>query len=307
MEIPGEADSNIFEGSVFAGSGLEHIIRVNEPLGPMTWLKIGGPARYFAEPTTELELVQLLKLCYQSKLPVRLLGGGSNLMVREAGFDGVVVSLSSPLFSSISIEKNRIRCGCGAKLSHLITHAVGAGLGGLEHLVGIPGTVGGALHANASTLNGDIGQHVLGAKLLSASGELIERSGAKLHFATGTSSLDELVILDCEFQLEPADIKTLTSRMQTLWIVKRANQPNPSMACAIPFIDPITSSAAALIEQAGLKGASEGAVQLSAHYPNYLIAGTGATSEQVIALIERATMAVYKLTGVQLQLHLRIW
>jgi len=301
------AFSSELESSIFSGSGFEHIIRANEPLGPMTWLKIGGPARFFAEPTTELELVQLIKHCHQFQMPVRLLGGGSNLLVREAGFDGMVIAMSSAVFSNISVEGSRIRCGCGAKLSHLITHAVGAGLGGLEHLVGIPGTVGGALHANASTLNGDIGQRVLRAKLLSSSGELIERSGEKLHFATGKSSLDELVILDCEFQLEPAEIKTLTNRMQTLWIVKRANQPIPSIACAIPFIDPVTSSASDLIEQAGLKGSSEGAVQLSAKYPNYLIANGGATSEQVLTLIDRTIAAVYKLTGVQLQLHLRIW
>ena len=302
MVIPSDLARGPFEGS-----GFEHVVSENEPLGPMTWLKIGGPARYYAEPTTEDQLVQILKLCNQLGVPVRLIGGGSNLLVREAGFDGMVVSLSSAAFSGISVASNRVRCGCGAKLSHLISHAVGAGLGGLEHLVGIPGTVGGALHANASTLNGDIGQRVLNARLLTVAGEAIERSSDKLHFATGKSSLDELVILDCEFQLEPANIKTLTNRMQTLWIVKRANQPIPSVACAIPFIDPITCSAADLIEQAGLKGASEGAVQLSATYPNYLIANSGATSDQVLALIERATSSVYKLTGVQLQLHLRIW
>jgi UDP-N-acetylmuramate dehydrogenase len=293
--------------SPFDGSGFEHVVRENEPLGPMTWLKIGGPARYFAEPTSEDQLVQILKHCSGLGIPVRLIGGGSNLLVREAGFDGMVISLSSPAFSGIEITSNRVRCGCGARLSHLIAHAVGAGLGGLEHLVGIPGTVGGALHANASTLNGDIGQRVLKARLLTSKGDAIERSSDKLHFATGKSSLDELVILDCEFQLEPANIKTLTNRMQTLWIVKRANQPITSVACAIPFIDPITCSAANLIEQAGLKGASEGAVQLSATYPNYLIANSGATSDQVLALIDRAMSSVYKLTGVQLQLHLRIW
>jgi UDP-N-acetylmuramate dehydrogenase len=288
-------------------SGLEHVLRENEPIGPLTWLKIGGPARYFAEPTTEEDLIALVESCNQSKIPVRVLGNGSNILVREAGVDGVVLSLGAAAFAGISSEGNLVRCGGGAKLSHLISFAVSKGLSGLEHLIGIPGTVGGALRGNASTLNGDIGQRVLSARLLTASGQVIERRGKQLHFSTGKSSLDELVILDAEFELEPADIKSMTTRMQTLWIVKRSSQPIAGSMAAIPFIDPITSSADELLEQAGLKGASEGAVQLGTSHPNYVLASPGATSDQVIALIERARAAVYKLTGVQLQLHLKIW
>jgi UDP-N-acetylmuramate dehydrogenase len=286
---------------------LQHVIRENEPLGPLTWLKIGGPARYFAEPTSEKELVQLVQACHANSIPLRVLGGGSNLLIREAGFDGVVLSISSAAFSAMKTEGNQIRCGTGAKLSHLVTYSVGAGLGGLEHLVGIPGTVGGALHGNSGTLNGDIGQRVHSARLLRSDGTLIELAGDKLHFSTRKSSLDELVILDCLFDLDPLDAKALTNRMQTLWIIKRSTQPTNSLAAAIPFVDPVTASASELIEESGLRGAVEGAVQLSQTYPNFIVAGPGATSEQVLALIERIRSVVYKQTGVQLQLHLKIW
>jgi UDP-N-acetylmuramate dehydrogenase len=287
--------------------GLQHIVRENEPLGPLTWLKIGGPARYFAEPTTESELIQLVQACHTNNIPLRVLGGGSNLLIREAGFDGAVLSIASAAFSSIEIKGNRIRCGSGAKLSHLVTRSVGAGLSGLEHLVGIPGTVGGALHGNSGTLDGDIGQRVISARLLRNDGTLIELAGEKLHFSTRKSSLDELVILDCLFELEPTDAAALTTRMQTQWIVKKAGQPSSSFAAAIPFVDPVTASAAELIEQSGMRGAQEGHVQLSLTFENFLIAAPGATSEQVLALIERVRSAVYKQTGVQLQLHLKIW
>lgn len=273
----------------------------------MTWLKIGGPARYFAEPTSENELVQLVQACHANSIPLRVLGGGSNLLIREAGFDGVVLSISSAAFSTIQTIGQSIRCGTGAKLSHLITHSVGAGLGGLEHLVGIPGTVGGALHGNSGTLNGDIGQRVHSARLLRSDGTFTELAGDKLHFSTRKSSLDELVILDCLFDLDPLDSKTLTNRMQTLWIIKRAGQPTNSLAAAIPFVDPLTTSASELIEESGMRGAVEGAVQLSLTFPNFIVAGPGANSDQVLALIERVRSAVYKQTGVQLQLHLKIW
>ncbi|MDZ4848126.1 MAG: FAD-binding protein [Pirellulaceae bacterium] len=287
--------------------GLQHIVRENEPLGPLTWLKIGGPARFYAEPTSESELVQFVQACHANNIPVRVLGGGSNLLIRESGFEGAVLSIAAAAFSMIQVRANRIQCGSGAKLSHLITHSVGAGLSGLEHLVGIPGSVGGALHGNCSTLSGDIGQRLVSARSLRSDGTFSVLKGDNLHFSTHTSSLDELLILDAEFELEPTDAKSLTTRMQTQWIIKRASQPNSSIAAAIPFVDPITSSAAKLIEQSGMRGAIEGAVQLSTFFPNFLVAGPSATSEQVLALVERVQSAVFKQTGVQLQLHLKIW
>ncbi len=252
---------------------LQHFIRENEPLGQFTWLKIGGPAKYFAEPTSEAELVSFVKACHQHTIPLRVLGGGSNLLIREAGFDGAVVSIGAAAFSTMSVDGTRVKCGGGAKLSNLVTHSVAAGLSGLEHLIGIPGSVGGALHGNSGTLNGDIGQRVHSARLLRADGSIEVYEGSRLHFSTRKSSLDELVILDCEFDLERADRKSLTNQMQTLWIVKRAEQPSGQYAAAMAFVDPLTTSAADLIEQVGMRGAVEGAVQLSSTYANFLIAG----------------------------------
>jgi UDP-N-acetylmuramate dehydrogenase len=286
---------------------LHHLVRENEPLAPWTWLKIGGSARFFAEPTNETELIQLVTAGHAQGLPMRVLGGGSNLLVRESGFGGVVISINAAAFASIAVEGVKVRCGGGAKLSHLITRSVGAGLAGLEHLIGIPGTVGGALHGNSGTLSGDIGQRVVSARLLRSDGRVEVRHGSNLHFSTRKSSLDELVILDCEFELEPVDAATLTSRMQSVWILKRASQPTGTQAMGIAFVDPVTCSAEELIERAGMKGAVEGAVQLSSAFPNFIIAGPGATSDQVLALVDRVRSSVERQTGVELQLHLQIW
>src|SRR6188508_1962404 len=139
-------------------AGFEHITRENEPLGPYTWLRVGGAAQYFAEPTSIEELAALVHRCYESGLPVRVLGGGSNLLVRDEGVPGLVVALGAATFGSIHIAGRRVTTGGGAKLGHVISSAVREGLAGLETLVGIPGTIGGALHTNAGTLGGDIGQ-----------------------------------------------------------------------------------------------------------------------------------------------------
>lgn len=284
-----------------------HIVRENESLAPFTWLQIGGPTRYLVEPANAAELEQVVKICAAESIPVRVLGGGSNLLVRESGFDGATLLLTSPNFSMMSNDGCKVVCGGGARLSHLITYSVGLGLSGLEHLVGIPGTVGGALHGNSGTDDGDIGQCVRAATLLSRDGVISQASGTDLAFSHRKSSLDELVILDATFELERGDVRTLTKREQTFWILKRSRQPSFPARAAVAFVDPAGANAADLIQQSGFAGTVEKSVQLSSTYPNHLIASTGATSSQVVELLERVRKGVLDRTGVQLQSHLQIW
>src|SRR5262249_50640900 len=161
-----------------------------------TWFKLGGPAQFFAEPTSQDELVTLIKRCHEEGLHVRLLGGGSNVLVRDEGVTGMVVSLTNRCFSNVEISGSSVTVGGGAKLPNVITATVGAGLAGLEPLVGIPGTIGGALHGNAGTQAGDIGQWTTRATVITRGGAVIVRQQEDLVFAYRQSSLDELLILD---------------------------------------------------------------------------------------------------------------
>jgi UDP-N-acetylmuramate dehydrogenase len=284
-----------------------HFVRENEPLAPYTWLGIGGPARYFAEPTRLDELQGLLEVVHQIGLPVRVLGGGSNLLVREVGVDGLVLRLSAAAFSDIRVSGSQLIAGGGAQLSQVIATAVGAGLAGLEHLMGIPGSLGGALAGNAGTPDGDIGQRLVEAEVLTEEGQLQRLAADQLDLGHRRSSLEDLLIAQATLQLDPAEVAPLTKRLQKLWIVKRSRQPSFGTAAAIPFVDPDANSAADLIELAGMHGASEGPVQLSHQYPGFLVAGPGSTSQQILQLIERTRQAVIDRTGVQLQLQLKIW
>ena len=294
--------SNLSLLSSFGG-----IVRENQSLAPFTWLQIGGPTRYLVEPNEPQQLMAVVQSCAAAAIPMRVIGSGSNLLIRESGFDGATFSLTSSAFCQMRLIDNCIVCGAGAKLSHLIAFSVGAGLGGLDHLVGIPGTVGGALRGNASTDDGDIGQVVQSAKLMTKEGQILEVSGKQLAFSHRVSSLDELVILEATFCLEPGEIRSLTKREQTFWIVKRSKQPSFPERAAIAFVDPDGYKASELLHQSGFSGAIEGAVRLSSSYPNYLIANAGATSTQVLTLAERVTDGVRDRTGVELQLHLQIW
>ncbi len=283
------------------------MVRENVPLAPFTRLLLGGPARYFAEPADESQLQELIAKAAAESIPVRILGGGSNLLVRDAGFEGLVVQLNAPFFDKIIFEGTTVRCRGGVWLSHLVTACVANGLSGVEHLVGIPGTVGGALHGNSGTDEGDIGQVVQSARLMKRDGQIVQVDASELTFSHRRSSLDELVIVEASLSLKKDDAARLTKREQTFWIVKRSKQPNAPARASIAFIDPDGSSASALLHQCGALGLIEGGVQLSMAYPNYIVASEGATSGQVITLLERARDLVFDRQGIKLHQHLAVW
>ena len=288
-------------------AGFEHILRENEPLARYTWLRLGGPARYFAEPTSQEELQLLVKRASENGIPLRLLGSGSNLLVSDAGFPGLVIHLGVESFGKIERRGNALICGGGAKLSHLVSIAAREGLAGLEELVGIPGTVGGALHGNAGSQHGDIGAWTHSATLLTETGELVTRTRTQMQFYYRSSSLDELVILAAQFELEPANAAEVTKRMQKNWIVKRAGFPPSTLSQGSVFKDPGGVSAAAIIDEVGLKGLRVGDVQLSDQHPNFVIVGQSGTAVDVRELIDTVRRTVNDRLGLQLELGLEIW
>lgn len=288
-------------------SGLEHVVRDQEPLAPHTWLRIGGAAEFFAEPTTIDELATLVRRCHENEIPIRLLGGGSNLLVRDQGVPGLVIHLGAAAFADIQVKGRTLLAGGGAKLSHVVSTAVREGLGGLETLVGIPGTLGGALHHNASSTSGDIGQWARAASVMTRTGEVLTRQHKDLRFAYRESSLDELVILSAAFELESDDPVELTKRMQKQWIVKKAAQPLSNHNAAFVFKDPVGTSAAALIDEAGLKGTKIGDVEVSDRFGNFFIAGPKASSEDVLRLIELVRIHVNERLGILLETCLEVW
>jgi len=288
-------------------SGFEHIVREHEPLAPYTWFRLGGAAEYFAEPTTVEELQALVKCCHAASIPARLLGGGSNLIVRDEGVRGVVVHLTAAVFCGIKIEGNSVEAGGGAKLAHVISSCVREGLAGLEQLVGIPGTLGGALHGNAGTESGDVGQWAESATVMLRDGSILVRNRHDLCFAYRQSSLDELVILSARLTLERDSSDALTKRMQKLWIVKKAGQPGGDQMSGCIFKNPPGASAASLIELAGLKGARVGQVEVSGQNPNFFLAGPGAKSLEVLELMEQVRGGVRQRLGIVLEPQIDVW
>ena len=283
------------------------ITRPNEPLAQHTWLKVGGPAQYFIEPRSRDELVNVVQRCNENEIPVRVLGGGSNLLVHDEGISGVVLHLAHDCFSQIEVDGTRVRAGSSALLSSLISSSVKAGLAGLENLVGIPGTVGGALHGNAGGKAGDIGQFVDRATVLTVKGELFTRTEDELTFGYRSSSIDELVILDGDFQLNEDDPDEITRRMRKLWIMKKATQPLSFQSAGCIFKNPRGMSSGALVEQAGLKGTRIGQAEFSDQHANFIVTYQGAKTNDVLRLIDLARSKVAEQFGVDLELEIEIW
>jgi len=288
-------------------SGFEHIVCEQEPLASYTWFRLGGVAEYFAEPTSVEELEALVKHCRERDLPVRVLGGGSNLLIRDQGVPGLVIHLAAAAFSEIMVQDNVITAGAGAKLGHVISTAAREGLAGLEHLVGIPGTIGGALCGNAGTENHDIGQATGWAEVMTRSGEIVQHQRDELRFAYRYSSLDELVILRASFSLDAEDRTELTKRMQTLWIVKKSRQPSSDASMGRIFKNPSGTRAAELIEQAGLKGTKIGGAEISEKHANFIVTTADATADEVLRLIELVKLQVRERLGVELETDIEIW
>ena len=287
--------------------GFEHFVKRSEPLAPHTWFHLGGPAEYFAEPDTVEDLQSLVRRAHAEGVPVRLLGGGSNILVRDEGVSGLVIRLAAEAFSQITVGKQTVTAGGGAKLGHAISTSVREGLAGLEPLVGIPGTVGGALHCNAGSRGGDIGQWTCEATVMTRAGDIVSRPREELVFAYRESSLDELVILGARFELEQEDPEELTKRMQKQWIIKKAGQPLGHQSAGCIFKNPRGMSAGMLIEQAGLKNTRVGGAEVSPRHANFIVADERATSQDVLKLIEQVKERVLERLGVELETEIEIW
>lgn len=261
----------------------------------------------FVEPRNPDELQAFVKKCHENDVPVRLIGGGSNLLVKDEGVSGAVIHLSGDEFAEIKVDADTITSGSGVLLTQLITESIKAGFTGLECLAGIPGTVGGALHGNAGGKTGEIGQFVQSARVMTVKGEILTRVEDELSFAYRKSSLDELVILDATFTLKKGDPDETTQRLRKNWIVKKSTQPLSFQSAGCIFKNPRGMSAGSLIEEAGLKGTRIGNAEISDLHSNFIVTHEGAKSDDVLRLIDLAQSTVAKQLQVDLELEIVIW
>ena len=285
------------------------MLTADAPLAERLGVGMGGPARLLAEPENADRLAALLRACRAEALPVRVLGNGSNVLAPAAGIDGVVIHLKPQFFGAVGpgAEANTFTAGGGALLTDVIAHTCAAGCSGLEILVGIPASVGGAVRRNAGGRTGDIGQFVESVRAMDLSGEVHTLRRTDLRFAYRDSNLADRVVLSATFRLTPDDKDRLGRRLKSLWIARKATQPFGFERSALVFRDPRGLSAADLIERTGLVGLEQDGVELSPRDPRYVVVKEGAAPAALDALIDRVRSRVASETGVDLPLQVDRW
>jgi UDP-N-acetylmuramate dehydrogenase len=279
----------------------------NEPLAPYTHLKIGGPVERFVQPRSVDELVAVLRHCAAEGTPLRVLGAGVNLLIRDEPLPGVVLRLNAPAFATITVDGTRVRAGCGTLVPALISAAARHGLAGLEALVGIPATVGGALRHNAGGRSGEIGPLVRRVEVLDEQGGVDVRERDELKFGESVSNLDDTVLLAAEFELDRDATDAIVKRMRKAWIQRQAAMPYSFQAAARLFQNPKGFSATALIEQAGLARQRVGGAEVSERNANYVIAHPGTTARDVLRLMDLLKSKVRERTGIELEPEIVVW
>jgi UDP-N-acetylmuramate dehydrogenase len=272
-----------------------------------TWFKLGGPARYFVEPRDEQELLEVVRRCHENSVEMYVLGRGSNLLVADEGVNGVVIHLTKENFGKIGFEDTIVRAGAGADLRHVLMECAQKGLSGLECIVGIPGSIGGAVKINAGGSFGDIGNVAHSVRLMDSSGFGFVREREDIYFGYRMTNIMAKFILEVEFSLVPDDPERIGRQIKEIWMLKRNTQPMGGRNAGCIFKNPRALSAGALIDKTGLKGHRIGGAYVSERHANFIMADDGAKSADVLSLIELIREKVRDRFEIELELEVDIW
>jgi UDP-N-acetylmuramate dehydrogenase len=265
-------------------------VQKNIPLAQYATFKIGGPAKYFFVAKNNDEIVKAVGFAQNKKLPYFILGGGSNLLVNDKGFNGLVIKVSS---QEIKVDNNKVFAQSGVLLSNLVRLSLKKGLTGLEWAVGIPGTIGGAIFGNAGSQRGgpSIGDVIEKVSLLNPNGQLMTVGKKWLNFDYRQSRLKNIskaerpIILSAVLKLERGDAQEIRKVIKQRLVIRKEHIPQqPSAGCI--FKNTSNQSARQLIERAGLKGERIGRAMISEKQANFIVNLGGAQAEEVIKLIQ---------------------
>lgn len=272
-----------------------------EPLARHTTFGIGGPAEWFVRPRTPDEAADVLRRAHEDGVPIRVLGGGANVLAPDEGVRGVVLNLAS--LDSVRFGRDTVEAGAGANFPRLCAEACRRGHGGLEGLAGIPGTLGGAIAMNAGGRYGEIGPLVEWVDLATPAG--IRR--VRPSFRYRGSDINGGLVLAARLRTRPDDPTRLATRFREVLDEKHRTQPMNKRCAGCMFRNPDGVPAGRLIEECGLKGAREGAAVVSPLHANFIVNEGGARAADVRRLAERVRDTVRRLRGVELDFEVVLW
>ena len=274
-------------------------------LGPLMHLRIGGPADWFLEPYAEEDVALAVRACRELDVPLRVLGGGSNVVVADAGVRGAVLQLGN--LTRIVRDGNRITAGAGVTLPSLLRATKEVGLAGLEKLTGIPAAVGGAVAMNAGTRDGETFEHLVSLTLVDPDGRLEVQGKDRFRASYRDGGLRDAIVLQATFELVPDDPKAIFERFSASLKKRNSTQPVSQRSVGCVFRNPAGDAAGRLIEVAGCKTLRIGGVEVSGMHANYFVNDGGGTAADFVALMGEVRARVRARFGVELEPEVKFW
>ena len=287
---------------------LTSVMTFDEPLAKHTTFGIGGPADCMVFPETREELSKLLKYAYQKKISAIFIGSGSNILVWDKGFDGIVISLKKS-FKNLTIKRNsQIIVEAGVMLGTMVKQAMAAEIGGLESLIGVPGTVGGALIMNAGAFGSEISKYFEEAKTMTIEGDTKSYKKGEIEFSYRHSTFPKNeILLEATFQCKRGKPAEILKDRKVASDGRKSNQPLKFRSAGSIFKNPSDSLAAGyLIDKTGLKGTERGGAAISEKHANFIVNMGDATAADVLYLIKLAKKYVAKKFNINLELEVKL-
>jgi len=284
-------------------------LRFDEPLARHTSFRIGGPAEAMAFPRNAEELSRVLKAAQALFCKPRLLGAGTNVLAPDEGVAGLIICLKDAFDGMEQLDETHIRIMSGVTMTRAAVFAANLGLSGLEFAHGIPGTVGGGVYMNAGAYGGEICQVCSRVAVMDFSGETRIFSGDEMDFSYRHSRLEREpgIVVWAEFALNAAESDSVKEKMRELMARRKASQPLELPSAGSAFKRPVGGYAAALIDQAGLKGFRVGGAAVSEKHAGFAVNLGGATAAEVLALLEQVSDIVFEKSGIRLEPEIRLW
>ena len=284
-------------------------LRFDEPMSRHTSFRIGGPVAVMAFPKSAQELAEILKVSALMDLKPAILGAGTNVLAPDEGIDGLVICLKDCMGGMEQIDETTIRVAAGVTMTRAAMFAANLGLGGMEFAHGIPGTIGGGVYMNAGAYGGEIKDICVAVDVMDMAGNITRRSGEDMKFSYRHSILEDEggIVLSAEFKLNPASCEEVKARMKELQAKRSAAQPLDLPSAGSAFKRPVGGFAAALIDQAGLKGYTVGGAAISTKHAGFAVNVGGATASDVENLLKQVSDIVFEKSGIRLEPEVRIW
>jgi len=280
-------------------------VKYGEPLGRHTTYRIGGPAAVHFAPASNEAVAGAVAWAREHKVPYLVLGLGSNVLIRDGGFRGLVIKIGKGL-DVVTHRAGTWKIGGGLPLPLLARKTAEEGFGGVHKLIGVPGSVGGAVFMNAGAHGQDIGSVLISATVLDPKGKILDKPKKEIQFTYRRSSLEGHIVLGCALRLEQEEPEKLKSELTMLLRKRREGTPFDQPCCGSVFKNPDETTAGRLIDRCGLKGRRVGGAEISKVHANYIVNLGNASADDVLKLIDIARTAVFKEFGIELELEVKV-